>query len=295
MMKLHGFLFACAALLLLTGFCGLVNAEYISTLTGMSGLVSNWHLDETSGNAADAVPGDGLDGDNPGTYSGTGYTQGVAGPRPSDGFLGFSAGNKAVNFSGDTSTLLQMATHSVYGGLTDASMIMWVQYHVMPTGSSSRQCAGGLQKTAGSRYILGAGLYDPPDTGGLQTFTRRSDETGSNSAKYNPGLDTWHMVGVTFEGGKVAQCYLDGEYKETFCDYADSVGLAAPDGLIFGRDINGTRPWKGELDEIAIFNRALSATEMGTLWTAAQVPEPSTVLMLVLTGLGVVIFRRRSR
>jgi len=48
-----------------------------------------------------------------------------------------------------------------------------------------------------------------------------------------------------------------------------------------------------ELDDAAIWDRALSASEVSTLWNAA-VPEPSS-LILILVGCSVLLRRRRSR
>ena len=175
-------------LVLVGGLCSLANAGYyVDTLTGMSGLVSYWDLNETSGNAADAVPGDALDGDNYGVYSGTGYTQGVAGMDPSGGFFGFDADNKAVNFSDNQYTNLAMVDYASYHGITDLSMIAWVQYPSIPGGSGDRRCVGGLQRLTGSgRYVLATALYNPSPAG-LQGFIKQADEESMQSTRYDGG------------------------------------------------------------------------------------------------------------
>ncbi|MBN2579302.1 MAG: autotransporter-associated beta strand repeat-containing protein [Pirellulales bacterium] len=278
-MRLRGFVVAGAVLLLLTGLRGVANAAYVSTLSGMSGLVSNWHLDEMTGNAADAVPGDTLDGDNYGVYSGTGFTQGVAGPQPGDGFYGFSSDNKSVNFSDDVNTKLQMITHSVYADMTAISLVTWVKYPSIPANNNDRRCVGGLQAFASNRYVVASCLYNPgPNGTGLQGFVTQSDGFGANSMdRFDNGINLWHMWVVTYENGYRAKVYLDGEFKDSE-DCPNVLGIYAPDGLIFGNDIDTSknRPWKGEIDEIAMFNRALSSTEISTLWNSALIYKTMT-------------------
>lgn len=196
-----------------------------------------------------------------------------------------------------------MATYAPYGGLTDATLVMWVKYPEIPSSSSYRRFAGGLVRNVSSnRYMFAVGLYeptaDPKDDGGLQAFVRRSDATGGNNLpKYNPGIGTWHMVVNVFREGKYADIYIDGEFKQTYFSSDTSVGLAAPGWLVFGVDPYSTpsRPWKGELDEIAIFNRGLSADDVAALWNAATVPEPSALALVIGGLLGLLCYAWRKR
>jgi len=197
------------AVLAVAAMGSVAQADYVSTLNGLGGLVSEWRLEETAGNAADSVPNDSLDGNNYGVYSGTGYTQGVAGPRPTDGFLGLPTDNKAVTFTDDNNTLLRMVVHRVYAGLKDASLITWVKYADVPTASGDRRTVGGLQRdTSSGRYILCSGLYET-DSGlnnaGLQLYVRRNNNTATSWAKHPTALSQWHMSVITFEGGQVAK------------------------------------------------------------------------------------------
>ncbi|NLE37752.1 MAG: PEP-CTERM sorting domain-containing protein [Pirellulaceae bacterium] len=284
---------------------GVAHADYASVLNGMGGLVSYWDLNEASGTtAADQV--EGVDGYNTGTFSGTGYSRGVAGPRPTDGFLGFAVDNLAANFTGNANTKLQMVEHAVYAGMKDASLITWVQFPVIPTSSSTRRTVGGLQRTGSAgRYILCSGIYDKTTAdanGGLQGFVRRENDTATTNVKQMADINQWHMWALTFEDGQIAKSYLDGQLVETF-DFGDSFGLETPTGLVFGLDVNNPpgsapyRPWLGQLDEIAMFTRALTEGEVGTLWTVATtgvIPEPTSFMLL---GIGLVFLagiRRRQ-
>ncbi|MBN1591250.1 MAG: PEP-CTERM sorting domain-containing protein [Pirellulales bacterium] len=282
-MKARVFFCLTVAALMLAGTCGTVHADYISALTGMSGLTSYWNMNETGGaTAADSVPGDAVDGNNVGTYTGTGVTLGVAGPQPGDGFLGFDATNLAADFDGaNNNSELRMAVYGVYGGMTDLSMIVWLRYD---DTALARRNIGGLQQNAGGgRYVFDAAHYENNNpTPGIQSFARRADDSPLVQTRNPISFQQWHMWVMTYENGMVAKSYLDGvEVDGATAD--TSVGLYAPEALLFGVDIDGSREWKGQLDEIAIFDRALSANEVGTLFNAAVVPEPST---LCLMGLG---------
>jgi hypothetical protein len=129
------------------GACSFAQAGWIDSLEAVAGSdkVSYWGLEESSGStAADSWTTGTFDGTNNGTYSGTGFTVGAAGPRPSDGFLGLSSSNKAVSFTGTTSQLLQMADSASYLGKQSLTLLM---FYKIPTG------------TGGADRILG-GLHD---------------------------------------------------------------------------------------------------------------------------------------
>ena len=54
----------------------------------------------------------------------------------------------------------------------------------------------------------------------------------------------------------------------------------------------GYRPYDGLLDEVAIYDHALSAGEVSTIYTNG-IPEPSSLLLLGLAALPALRWRRR--
>jgi len=259
-------------------------SRYTDTLTGMSGLTSYWNLNETSGTtAADQVTGDLIDGNNTGTYSGSGITVGTAGMRPTSGFFGFDETNNAATFSNYYEDILTMASAAGYGGSSDVTLLGWMRVaEPLPVSAHF----GGLERnTASSRYIFATHQYGPPDDSTFKNMRPRTyvvDSLAMESSVANqvslPNDQNWHFIVMTLSGAKTLSCYVDGLLKDADNLPDGLVGLAAPTHLVFGHDIgDADRGLNGQLDELAIFNRALSATEVKQLWTAAKLPMPGTI------------------
>src|SRR5690606_30990555 len=140
-----GVLVACALGLLTPPAAG---AEFEDFFLNLDGLVSHWGMSETSGTTvADSIVTDAIDGNNPGSFAlGGGASLGAAGPRPSDGFAGMSAGNTAIDFSGVAGQRLDMnpAGYTGTGGLTSASLATWFRL-TAPSTASRHNHIGGLQ------------------------------------------------------------------------------------------------------------------------------------------------------
>jgi len=106
-----------------------------------------------------------------------------------------------------------------------------------------------------------------------------------------PSTGAWHHVAITYDGS-TALMYLDGVLQVK--TLSDSGTLATASGeYIAAYAAAHTEKWKGDLDEVRYYNRALSGTEVGSVY-AAGVPEPATAT-LVAAGLAGILARRRRR
>lgn len=134
--------------------------------------------------------------------------------------------------------------------------------------------------------------------GSVVTDIRRGD----NST--NPTVGTWHHLVLTKTSGQY-RIYLDA--VELTSGNLSNIGnsVAIPDHaaplLLGGSGIAGTS-FDGLMDEVAIFHRGLSASEVQQLYddpgllAASTVPEPSSMLLAVLACvcLGLLAVRRRK-
>jgi hypothetical protein len=114
--------------------------------------------------------------------------------------------------------------------------------------------------------------------------------------------DVWYHLAATYEGdgagddsvAKFYQTPADSYYAmllETLTGQPDIKDLTAGGGLNIGAsDGMNTRCFGGDIDEIRYTNRVLEAGEF-----LNAIPEPATVTLLGLGGLGMLVRRRRKR
>ena len=120
------------------------------------------------------------------------------------------------------------------------------------------------------------------------------DGSSSTSAGYYHDISdgTWHHLAFTWDG-PVGKMYIDGQ-DATESSSSGTGAMVSTFGLYIGRYYyvpHGTwYSWDGSIDEVRIYDRALSADEIRGLTT---IPAPGAV---VLAGLGVSVvgwLRRR--
>ena len=107
----------------------------------------------------------------------------------------------------------------------------------------------------------------------------------------------WYHLVATFGSGS-AKIYVNG-FNETSWNtgysslYSSDVSLLLGAGTADHPVVNPDDRLNGKLDDIYIYNRALSPTEVSTLYSA--VPEPSTALLLGIGLSALAATRRRSQ
>jgi hypothetical protein len=91
-----------------------------------------------------------------------------------------------------------------------------------------------------------------------------------------PSAGTWaHLTGVYDASAHTASLYVDGSLQQTVTATAPNVSGSL---VLGGAKSGGVRTYltKGSIDEAAVFGRALSAAEVGTLYGANGVPTGLT-------------------
>ena len=108
-------------------------------------------------------------------------------------------------------------------------------------------------------------------------------------------LNSWHHIVLQIDGGN-KQIWIDGVMAEEQVTGADA--LPTFTGVVnVGAQYNNIHSFGGRIDEFAIWDVALDASEIGALAGGAStlsiipVPEPSSSLLVLLSG--VLLARRR--
>lgn len=237
-------------------------ATVVYAYSPIGGLVGYWPFDEV---AAASTP----------DLSGYGEHATVHGAALADGILG-----KALRFSG-ASDYVTIADSGSLANLTDKSFTfsIWAR----PQSAPSRQFGYGiiLRSASWPFHVFGVS-YLPGERYQAQLFDTSSSETSIATDSVGPG--TWrHVVMAVDHDARLLHLYLDGDavagspqrYTGALLDLKDAasaaeagmlyVGSAKPDrgaGAYFTRHLHGL------VDELRIYDRALSHTEVRELFEA---------------------------
>lgn len=136
---------------------------------------------------------------------------------------------------------------------------------------------------------IGVSFFISTDGGGSYPDTATDNHTGAIVS-----AGEWHHVAGTYDGAKL-QLYIDGQpwgvpspvSGAISAMLANSfVSIGAEDGRTVCPDCIGQRNFNGLIDEVAIYNRALTAAEIESIHhssVSGKCPPP-TLEQLVLTG-----------
>jgi len=102
----------------------------------------------------------------------------------------------------------------------------------------------------------------------------------------------WHHIAVTYDGTTVSG-YVDGQFRNS----GDFSLNTTNNGLRLGgqRMNNSNNSFDGALDDVRIYSRALSATDVNELYSAVTIPEPSTFILAALGTVALAVGARRRR
>jgi hypothetical protein len=171
---------------------------------------------------------------------------------------------------------------------------------IVPVSGSYSVALFALQSTAqgdNAEYISqgfggGPGFYigTTPGFGG----TIRATDSWQNTGAAIPSIGDWHHIALTVDAsGGVSRLYVDGMLSATLG--AAIVTASGGTNTRFGQQFSGSEYFAGMLDDIRVYDHALSAVEVGAL---AGVPEASPLLLLgalSLIGVGARYIPRAKR
>ena len=171
----------------------------------------------------------------------------------------FGNANSAYNFNG-SGNYISIPSSSAFDLPNSLSFSVWVKATIPYTGRFISKLSEGVFPPVGWVYSIGtpnANNYNLRITvGGVQNFSTISS---------NPQANTWLLMTVTYDLQNV-NVYINGILSYTVAQTTSTPAYLA--NVIIGAPTNvvttpvTTEYFKGSLDEIRIYNRALTQTEI---------------------------------
>lgn len=215
-------------------------------------LVTYWKLDESSGNAADSV------GSNTATNSNVTYGTGKI--------------NNAAVFNGSNAAFT-FTTVPVTGS-SSFSVSLWLKGGSLVSGMTALHFGTDASNQAFTVYLDASSKIAANFTGG----------GGQVTATTSLSTSVFQMYTVTYDGNNV-RLYVNGTLENTSSSYT-SANIGTTNKFI-GKYAGSVNWWNGSIDEIPIWSRALSGSEITQLYNSGngnQYPFGTATTMSVLTG-----------
>ena len=203
-------------------------------------MVAHWKMDETEGMIAH---------DDVGGYDGTCYGEPLW--QPADGKV-----TGALEFDGmddyvDTDFVQKLADGSF-------SAFAWIK-----GGSPGQAILSQVDSSVGRTYILGSRWLGTDPSNGRLVTTLMDQPFGLLESQVIITDGQWHHIGLVYAlDGRQRRLYVDG--VEVAGDTAFVDGILSDGGFHFGagRYLSATSFWLGLIDDVRIYNKALTAEEI---------------------------------
>lgn len=207
------------------------------------GVVAWYWLNEGGGTRVNDLSGY----NHPGTITGATWTSGPFGP-----CLSFDA-------SGDYVTIGTFANFFPVNTANAWAVSVWVLWDGV---SYSKYFLGGVG-TGGRTFAFGNNNL--ANNGEFVALIRETDDTSTavDADSLDPTANTWyHLVWTT--DGATCSVYVNGQ--RSAADDASHTGLYNLSGTVYIGQASATTVWGGKIDNVAIYNRALTAAEIQQLY-----------------------------
>jgi hypothetical protein len=262
-----------------------------------AGALAFWQLNETNNPAVNYTAYDYLSGLN-GTYgpvvggvnsyNGLNGYSGITGPRPSDGFIGFSANNAATEFTGDTSVGAgnPSITNNVSGDPNSAIYLPPTLFNTNTVTFTAWIYPIGGQKTSTglvfSRPGSAAGLIYCNAAGGNgfasglgANWANEGASTGWNPAGQNPQLlpptNQWSFVALVVSQTNLTLFVANTNYLAQVSQTVSNTPFNFTTADTIGYDtFADTRIFNGKMAAVALFTNSLSQSQLVKLYNAAS-------------------------
>ncbi|KAA3631981.1 MAG: hypothetical protein DWP97_11950 [Calditrichaeota bacterium] len=168
-------------------------------------------------------------------------------------------------FDGSNDVVFDADAEDYLNDINTVTFAVWVKSEVtnVDRGIMFSKLPDGSDENFGIRYD-GGGLY-----GGANSTIKASirSSTGYNQVEgeANSQSTDWQHIALVWEHGNILKIYVDGVLQTlTYTDSAVNGVVKNVDRLLIGVGTKGFN-WYGYIDDVRIYNRALSASEIQTL------------------------------
>ncbi len=223
-----------------------LSAQEIAGLADLPGPMAWWKLDETSGAIAQDSSSSGFDGTLYGSPS-----------------WGTGKNDNGLTFDG-IDDYVQPANYPGVLGNTPRTCAFWIK----TTQSAADVISWGRTLDEYGQQVLGQKWVINFSNGYLRTMVH-----GGNLWTYSPSIQDgqWHHIAVVLDNdGSMnvdeTKHYVDGVLQSVYSTTAYPVNTVAAEDMTFGQSIvHGGNFFAGQLDEVRIYDRALSEDEVRTM------------------------------
>lgn len=232
----------------------------ISASAQPSGLVGYWTFEEGAGATTADQSGNGFNGtfDNVATWGGPAWTNSPL-------------GRSALNFDGvnDRVVIGNPPALQLTGPITLSAWVYVRQFN--PNNGRIITKGGGSGQRGWALNVEGSGT--PPNCGSFQIAGSPTATLGIRTATSIPSNRWIHLAGV-YVPGTAVRIYTNGSLNnELTASVPATQNNSSLNVAIGGRPTGGVdTPWNGLIDEVRVFNRALSDEEIRALPELVQTP-----------------------
>jgi len=195
----------------------------------------------------------------------------------------FGNAKSAMNFNGVDNYIKVENSPELNFGTNDFTLTGWLKYPAQ-VGGSANYAAILIKSKIGSPWDGFTLFVDEPSSGNVQFRTSALATTQLNTTGLSLNNDVWYQFAAIREGDQL-KLYVDGLLKGTKTVAITNISNDQPLWIGVNHESTTSQNYNGSLDDIRIYNRALSADEIKALYHLESAPEsPQNLLATAATA-----------